>query len=84
MKTLREQTPVITELLFQYDYDFVMTGRWQCDPVKEGFVKWAEGGYYLVSEFLSSECILKCKSLIKIQINFWDKGLKRKTSFNKF
>ena len=51
MKTLREQTPVITELLFQYDYDFVMTGRWQCDPVKEGFVKWAEGGYYLVSEF---------------------------------
>ena len=81
MKTLRKQKPVITELLAQQDYNFVMTGWSQCDPVKRGFSQMS-GRWFLVGqrEFLNSGCILKCNSLIKAQVNFWDEDLKKEDS----
>ena len=40
------------------------------------------GRWFLVGqrEFLNSGCILKCNSLIKAQVNFWDEDLKKEDS----
>ena len=74
--TLRAQSALISELLSE-GYKFVMTGRLQSDPVERRFSQYRQmsGGRFLVSlrEVLNSERILACRSLIKVNIDFWMK-----------
>lgn len=76
--TLRAQSELIKELLSE-DYEFVMTSRLQSDPVERRFSQYRQmsGGRFLVSlrEVQNSERILRCRSLIKEDINFWKDDL---------
>ncbi|MEO0684954.1 MAG: hypothetical protein AAFY76_07890, partial [Cyanobacteria bacterium J06649_11] len=79
INTLRSQAMLIDELL-EDGYDYVMTGRLQSDPIECRFSQYRQmsGGRFLVSlrEVLNTERILKCRSLIKEDINFWKENLK--------
>ena len=86
--TLRAQSALIKELLSD-DYQFVLTSRLQSDPVERRFSQYRQmsGGRFLVSlrEVQNSERILKCRSLIKADINFWKEDLgtdRPKVDFN--
>ena len=76
--TLRAQSALINELLSE-DYEFVMTSRLLSDPVERRFSQYRQmsGGRFLVSlrEVQNSERILRCRSLIKADINFWKEDL---------
>ena len=78
--TLRAQDLLIDELLLD-GYEFVLTARLQSDPIERRFSQYRQmsGDRFLVSlrEVLTSERILKCKSLIKENINFWDENLQQ-------
>ena len=56
-------------------YDFVMTSRLQSDPIERRFSQYRQmsGGRFLVSlrEVTNSERIIRCRSLVKADINFW-------------
>ena len=78
--TLRAQALLVEELLGE-DYEFVMMGRFQSDPVERRFSQYRQmsGGRFLVSlrEVQSSERILQCRALIKAGINFWEEELSK-------
>lgn len=78
IKTLRAQAMLIDELL-ECDYNFVLTSRFQSDPIERRFSQYRQmsGGRFLVSlrEVLTSERILICRSLLKEDINFWEDDL---------
>ena len=60
-------------------YDFVMTSRLQSDPIERRFSQYRQmsGGRFLVSlrEVTNSERIIRCRSLVKADINFWKEDL---------
>ena len=76
--TLRAQSGLIKELLSE-GYDFVMTSRLQSDPIERRFSQYRQmsGGRFLVSlrEVTNSERIIRCRSLVKADINFWKEDL---------
>ena len=76
--TLRAQSALIRELLSE-NYEFVLTSRLQSDPLERRFSQYRQmsGGRFLVGlrEVQNSERILKCRSLIKADINFWKEDL---------
>ena len=76
--TLRAQSGLIKELLSE-GYDFVMTSRLQSDPIERRFSQYRQmsGGRFLVSlrEVTNSERIIRCRSLMKADINFWKEDL---------
>ena len=75
---LRAQSGLIKELLSEW-YDFVMTSRLQSDPIERRFSQYRQmsGGRFLVSlrEVTNSERIIRCRSLVKADINFWKEDL---------
>ena len=77
--TLRGQAMLMQELLDD-GYEYVLTRRFQSDPLENRFSQYRQmsGGRFLVSlrEVYSSERILKCRSLLKENINIWDEDLK--------
>ena len=76
--TLRAQSGLIKELLSE-GYDFVMTSRLQSDPIERRFSQYRQmsGRRFLVSlrEVTNSERIIRCRSLVKADINFWKEDL---------
>ena len=76
--TLRAQSGLIKELLSE-GYDFLMTSRLQSDPIERRFSQYRQmsGGRFLVSlrEVTNSERIIRCRSLVKADINFWKEDL---------
>ena len=60
-------------------YEYVLTSRFQSDPLERRFSQYRQmsGGRFLVglSEVNSSEKILKISSLLKENINFWEEDL---------
>ena len=68
----------IKELLSE-GYDFVMTSRLQSDPIERRFSQYRQmnGGRFLVSlrEVTNSERIIRYRSLVKADINFWKEDL---------
>ena len=76
--TLRAQSGLIKELLSE-GYDFVMTSRLQSDPIERRFSQYRQmsGGRFLVSlrEVTNLERIIRCRSLVKADINFWKEDL---------
>ena len=76
--TLRCTAYLITDLLNE-DYEYVLTARFQSDPIERHFSKYRQmsGGRFLVSlrEVNSSEKILALNSIIKEDINFWDENI---------
>ena len=71
--TLRAQSGLIKELLSE-GYDFVMTSWLQSDPIERRFSQYRQmsGERFLVSlrEVTNSERIIRCRSLVKADINF--------------
>ena len=61
--------------LLNYGYVFVLTVRFQSDPIERRFSQYCQmrGGKFLVSlrEVINTERILSCRSLIKKEMNFW-------------
>ena len=78
VRTLRAQSGLIKELLSE-GYKFVLTSRLQSDPVERRFSQYRQmsGGRFLVGlrEVQNSERILRCRSLIKADIDFWKEDL---------
>ena len=76
--TLRAQSGLIKELLSE-GYDFVMISRLQGDPIERRFSQYRQmsDGRFLVSllEVTNSERIIRCRSLVKADINFWKEDL---------
>ena len=76
MRTLRCQAALIEDLLETQQYEYVLTARFQSDPLEKRYGQcWQmSGGRFLVSlrEVRSSEKILKLKSLIKAGCDFAD------------
>ena len=73
--TLRSQVKLIGDLLSE-GYSFVMTRRFQSDKLENRFSQYRSmsGGRFLVSlrEVTSSERVLKCRSLLKAGVNYWE------------
>ena len=59
--------------------EYVLTSRFQSDPLERRFSQYPQmsGGRLLVGliEVNSSEKILKIRSLLKVNINFWEEDL---------
>lgn len=76
--TLKSTSFLIEDLLSE-GYDYVLTSRFQSDPIERRFSKYRQmsGGRFLVGlrEVVSSEKILQLKSLLKEEFNFWDMDL---------
>ena len=77
--TLRATAALINEILKE-GYKFVLTSRFQSDPIELHFSKYRQmsGGRFLVSlrEVKTSEKIISLTSLIKENIDFWEHELK--------
>ena len=77
VRTLRSQSLLITALL-EEGYEFVLTARFQTDPLERRFSRYRQmnGGHFLVSlrEVLSSDKTLLWNSLLKEDITCWDKA----------
>ena len=77
-RTLRCTASLIEDLLSE-GYTYVLTSRFQSDPLERRFSQYRQmsGGRFLVGlrEVNSSEKILKIKSLLKEEINFWEEDL---------
>ena len=69
----------LTEELLQGGYDYVLTARFQSDPLELHFSKYRQmsGGRFLVSllDVQHSERILAIDKLLKEEINFWEEDL---------
>ena len=78
IRTLRGQSMLLKDLLNE-NYDFVLVGRLQSDPLERRFSQYRQmsGGRFLVSlrEVQNSERILACRSLIMEDIDFWNEDL---------
>ena len=72
---------LIEELLTNNECIYVLGRRLQSDPLEKRFSQYRQmsGGRFLVSlrEVLVSERILKCRSLLKENINIWEENLKQ-------
>ena len=81
--TLRAQSMLIEELLSSEEYFYVLGRRLQSDPLEKRFSQYRQmsGGRFLVSlrEVLTSEIFLKCRSLLKENVNIWDENLNQNT-----
>lgn len=75
-RTLRCQASLIEDLL-QEGYDFVLTAKFQSDPIEKRFGQYRQmsGGRFLISakDVICSEKILKIKSLVREGFNIDDK-----------
>ena len=78
VSTLLPQGILIDKLLVD-DYQFVRTARLQSDLIERRFSQYHQmsGRTFLVSlrEAINSERVLKCRSLIKADIDFWEEHL---------
>ena len=76
-------TAMLVQDLIAEGYDFVLTGRFQSDPLERryGCFRMMSGGRFLVglAEVKNSEKILILSSLIKENINFWDEDVYEST-----
>ena len=72
--TLRAQVSLIKDLL-QEGYNYVLTARFQSDPLERRFSRYRQmnGGNFLVSlrEVCNSEKILLIQSLVREGLGFW-------------
>ena len=77
-RTLRYTASLIEDLLSE-GYEYVLTSRFQSDPLERRFSQYRQmsGGRFLVGlrEVNSSEKIFKIRSLLKENINFWEEDL---------
>ena len=77
-RTLRCTASLIEDLLIE-GYEYVVSSRFQSDPLGRRFSQYRQmsGGRFLVGlrEVNSSEKILKIRSLLKENINFWEGDL---------
>ena len=77
--TLRASASLIDDLLGE-GYDYVLTARFQTDPLELRYSKYRQmsGGRFLVclSEVTHSERILAIDSLLREDINFWEEDLR--------
>ena len=84
--TLRATAALIDDLFSDEEYKFFLTARLQTDPLERNFgkVRQMSGGRFLVGlrEFISSQKILRIKSLLKADIEPWDERVKSNTSPN--
>jgi hypothetical protein len=75
IRTLRGTTELTNDLLDE-GYKYVLTSRYQSDPLERryGVLRSMSGGRFLVSltEVNNSERILLLRSLLKEDIDFWD------------
>ena len=82
-RTLRCSASLIEDLLNE-DYDYILTSRFQSDPLERRYSQYRQmsGGRFLVAlrEVNSSEKILKIRSLLKENINFWEEDLSISTN----
>ena len=66
--------------LLDEGYEFIFTRRFHSDPLENRFSQYRQmsGGRFLMSlrEVLSTGRILTCRSLLKLNINFWEKNIK--------
>ena len=73
IQTLRCHASLIEDLLNSGKYDYVLTGRFQSDPIERRFSRYRQmsGGRFLVSwkDVNRSEMILKLKTLLKADCN---------------
>jgi hypothetical protein len=76
--SLKSQAFLIRDLLDE-GYDYVLTVRFQSDPLERRFSQYRQmnGGNFLVSlrEVYSSEKILSLRSMIKEGINIWEEDV---------
>ena len=76
--TLRCTAHLIDDLL-EEGYSFVMTARFQTDPLERRFSKYRQmsGGRFLVSlrEVQTTEKILTISSLLKEDVSFWEEDI---------
>ena len=77
-RTLRCTASLIEDLLSE-GYEYVLTSRFQSDPLERRFSQYRQmsGGRFLVGlrEVNSSENFFKIRSLLKENINFWEEDL---------
>ena len=82
IRTLRAQSQLVRDLLSD-GYEYVIMGKFQSDPLERRFSQYRQmsGGRFLVAlrEVLCTENILKCTSLLKAGIQFWDERALRNT-----
>ena len=78
--TLRCTASLIEDLLDEEGYRYVLTARWQTDPLERRYSRTRQmsGGRFLVGlrEFQSSDRILSIISLIKESIDFWKEDVR--------
>ena len=78
MKTLRCIANLIDDLLNE-NYDYILTSRFQSDPIEHHFSKYRKmsEGRFLVSlrEVKNSEKILLLNSIIKADLNFLEENI---------
>ena len=81
--TLRCTATLIEDLL-QEGYAYVLTARFQTDPLERQFSKYRQmsGGWFLVGlrEATNNERILALKSLLKESISFWQENIRPDSS----
>ena len=79
--TLRAQSMLIEELLANNECIYVLGRRLQSEPSEQRFSQYRQmsGGRFLVNlrEVLLSERILKCRSLLKENVNIWEENMKQ-------
>ena len=72
-------TAMLAQDLLDAGYDFVLTGRFQCDPLerRHGCYRMMSGGRFLVglAEVQNSEKIKIITSLLKAEVNFWNEDV---------
>ena len=77
-RTLRCTASLIDDLLHE-GYSYVLTSRFQSDPLERRYSQYRQmsGGRFLVGlkEVNTAEKILKIRSLVKEDINFWEENL---------
>lgn len=77
-RTLRCTASLIEDLLAE-EYNYVLTSRFQSDPLERRYSQYRQmsGGRFLVGlkEVNTAEKILKIRSLLKEGINFWEEDL---------
>ena len=81
VKTLRCIANLIDDLLNE-NYDYILTSRFQSDPIEHHFSKYRKvsEGRFLVSlrEVKISEKILLLNSIIKADLNFWEEKFRQR------
>ena len=83
IQTLRAQAALVDELLDSGEFKFVCIRKMQSDPLEKRYSQYRQmsGGRFLVglTEVYNTERILRCRSLLKADVNFWEEGLDLRT-----